>query len=446
MAESVRIELPYQWSPRRYQRPLWDALEGGCKRAICIWHRRAGKDVTSMNWMVRSAVERIGSYWHALPTYAQGRKAIWDGKTKEGKRFLDYIPPELVRRVRDDEMKVWLHNGSTLQIVGAEDPNRLVGANPVGVVLSEYALQNPHFWDLVRPILAENDGWALFITTPRGRNHCYRLFRRAKKNTKWFSQILTVDDTQAISPAAIEEDRESGMSEELIQQEYFCSFEIALVGSYYGSYLAAARNEGRITGVPWEPSIPVNTGWDLGSANSTCIWFHQKVGAQNRLIDFEMSAGRDLAYYAKLLQEKPYVYGRHFLPHDVEVKEMNARQSRRQILRSLGLKVTVVPRIAKVDDGIELTKNFIRTAWFDEGKTGERGVQGLLEYVKKETGEFGPNGEPYYSEEPVHNWASDDADALRTLVCGLQRGTFAATPSEGARRVRSPYAGRVAIV
>src|SRR5690349_3985888 len=144
---TVHIELPYQWAPRRYQRPLWDYLEAGGKRACCVWHRRAGKDLTSMNWMVCSAMQRVGTYWHALPTYAQGRKTIWDGMTKDGKRFLDYIPPELIGRVRDDEMKVWLRNGSILQVIGAEDPDRLVGANPIGVTLSEYSIQNPAFWD-----------------------------------------------------------------------------------------------------------------------------------------------------------------------------------------------------------------------------------------------------------------------------------------------------------
>lgn len=457
MAESIHIELPYRWEPRPYQMPLWSALESGIKRAICIWHRRAGKDLTSMNWMVTSAAQRVGTYWHALPTYAQGRKTIWDGMTKDGMRFLDYIPPQLIRRVRDDEMKVWLHNGSVLQVVGAEDPDRLVGANPVGVVLSEYALQNPAFWDLVRPILAENGGWAVFITTPRGRNHCYRLFEAAKKDPTWFSQILTASDTGAISEDAIEAERRSGMSEELIAQEFRCSFDIALVGSYYGSYIAKAREEGRITEVPWEPSIPVDTGWDLGTANSTCIWFKQQVGAQRRIIDFYINSGRDLAHYAKMLQEKPYVYGKHYLPHDVEVKELNQKQSRKEILKSLGIRATTVPRIQSVDDGIELTKNYLQTCWFDKEKTDasgkgpdglERisGIQGLLEYCKKETGERGPNGEPYYSDEPAHTWASDVADGFRTLVCGDQRGRFSRTPSENARRKPSQFSRRVAIV
>jgi phage terminase large subunit len=446
MAErSVEIELPYQWAPRRYQRPLWDYLEAGGKRACCVWHRRAGKDLTSMNWMVCSAVQRVGTYWHALPTYAQGRKTIWDGMTKDGKRFLDYIPPELISRVRDDEMKVWLRNGSILQVIGAEDPDRLVGANPIGVTLSEYSIQNPAFWDFVRPILAENGGWAVFIYTPRGRNHGFRLYERAKKNPNWFSQQLSTAETGAISPAAIEEDRQSGMSEEMIQQEYFVSFDIALVGSYYGSHMAAAKREGRITRVPWEPSIPVTTGWDLGSSNATCIWFKQQVGAERRIIDFYRKSGEDLTHFVKVLQEKPYVYGQHYLPHDVEVKELSAKQSRRKILQDLGVRVKPVPRIEKVSDGIEVVRNYLRTCYFDEDKCSE-GIQGLLEYVKKETGEVDANGQVFYSEEPLHNWASDVADSMRSLACGDKLGRFASAPDAERRRGPSPYARRVAIV
>jgi hypothetical protein len=446
MAErTVHIELPYGWRPRPYQKPLWDYLEAGGKRACCVWHRRAGKDLTSMNWMVCAAMQRVGTYWHALPTYAQGRKTIWDGMTKDGKRFLDYIPPELIQRVRDDEMKVWLRNGSILQVIGAEDPDRLVGANPIGVTLSEYSIQNPAFWDFIRPILAENGGWAIFIYTPRGRNHGFRLFERAKKNAKWFTQSLPVAETGAISLGAIEEDRQSGMSDEMIEQEYNVSFDIALIGSYYGPHLASAKKDGRIGPVPWEPSIPVDTGWDLGSANATCIWFKQQVGAQKRIIDFYSASGQDLGHYVKVLQERPYIYGKHYLPHDVEVKELSAKQSRKEILRGLGLKVTVVPRIAKVDDGIEIVKNYLRTCWFDETKCA-KGIQGLLEYVKKETGEHGADGEVFYSDEPLHNWASDISDSFRSLACGDRQGKYARAPDPERVRTPSPYARRVAIV
>lgn len=466
-SRSIEVSLPYNWRPRTYQKPFWHAMENGCKRAVLVWHRRAGKDNAGFNWMITSSQERVGLYWHMLPSYEQGRKVVWDGKTNGGRPFVSYIPEELIARKRDDQMKVWLRNGSLIQIVGADEPNRLVGSNPVGVNLSEYSV-SPNYetcWRLLSPILAANDGWAIWQYTARGRNHGWRLYRRAlelsKTNPRWFSQLLTIDDTQdetgkpVITKQMLEEERASGMSEELIRQEYYNDFDTALVGSYYGRYIADARREGRIGAVPWEPSIPVDTGWDLGSSNATCIWFKQQVGAQRRIIDFYMRNGEDLAHYAKVLQQKPYVYGKHYLPHDAEVKELNASQSRVQILKSLGIKASIVPRIARVDDGIEVVRNYLRTCWFDE-KNCDRaetddapampGIQGLLEYVKKETRDLGPGGEPFYSEDPVHNWASDVADSLRTLAMGDKLRKFDSKPTEARYRGPSPYARRVAIV
>jgi phage terminase large subunit len=466
-ARRIEIRLPYDWRPREYQQPFWRAMEGGCKRAVLVWHRRSGKDNAGFNWMITASQERVGLYWHLLPSYEQGRKVVWDGKTNGGRPFVSYIPEALIRRKRDDQMKVWLRNGSIIQIVGADEPNRLVGSNPVGVNLSEFSV-SPNYetcWRLLSPILAANNGWAIWLYTARGRNHGWRMYRRAlemaKTNPRWFVQLLTVDDTRdedgnpVITQEMLDEERASGMSEELIQQEYYNNFDTALVGSYYGKYIADARKEGRIGLVPWEPSIPVDTGWDLGSSNATCIWFKQQVGAQRRIIDFYMRSGEDLAHYVKMLQGKPYIYGKHYLPHDVEVKELNAKHSRKEILRSLGVRATLVPRIERVDDGIEIVRNYLRTCWFDE-KNCDRaetdddpampGLQGLLEYVRKETREQGPGGEPFYSEEPVHNWASDVADSFRTLACGDRTGKYARTPDPDRRKQPSPFGRRVAIV
>lgn len=218
----MRVELPYKWAPRDYQEAAWFALEGGCKRVDLVWHRRAGKDLFGLNWLATQAVRRRGLYWHMFPTYSQGRKVAWEGMDRAGRPFLDAFPPELSYRKLDQEMTLYLHGGSQYQVVGTDHMDRLVGANPVGVIMSEYAIQNPAAWDFLRPILAENGGWAIFAYTPRGRNHGYRLYKQALTNPNWFAQLLTVDDTGAVPPEMIEEDRMSGMSEPMIQQEYYC--------------------------------------------------------------------------------------------------------------------------------------------------------------------------------------------------------------------------------
>lgn len=440
----VRVNLPYKWRPRDYQLPAWRAWERGIKRSILVWHRRAGKDLTSVNWMVQAAVERPGLYWHVSPTYAQGRKIVWEGKDKGGRPFLEYIPNELIVRKRDDEMKIWLQGGSQIQVIGAEEPDRLVGANPVGIILSEYSVQNPRFWTLMRPILSENGGWAIFCYTPRGRNHGYKLYRAALGlGERWFTSLLTVDDTHAIPMEAIDDDRASGMPEETIQQEYWCSFDAAMVGSYYGNLIVAAEKEGRIGKVPWEPTKPVHTAWDLGIGDLLSIWFLQRVGAERRVIDFYMNSGQGLEHYVKVLRDKPYIYEPLILPHDAKVRELSTKKTRVQFLSELGMKSRVLPKYA-LNDGIAAVRALLPTCYFDELKC-EDGLGALREYQKQPMeDERGPNGEPIFLDAPLHNWASHPADAFRYMALGLKNpsnfGSGPQRPGDGRQKLRSPLA------
>jgi phage terminase large subunit len=237
----ANVLLPNEWRPRRHQRRLWEYLGGGGKRAVAVWHRRAGKDSTAINWTAVAAHQRIGTYWHMLPTETQGRRVIWDGVDGSGRRLIDQaFPRELRAATRHIRMTLELNCGSVWQVVGSDNYDRLVGANPVGVVFSEWSLTDPRAWDYVRPILAENGGWAAFIYTPRGKNHGFDLYDLARHHGDWFAEKLTVEDTGILTPQVIAGERSSGMSEALIQQEYFCSFEAASDGSYYGKLLEQA--------------------------------------------------------------------------------------------------------------------------------------------------------------------------------------------------------------
>ena len=416
------ITLPHNWTPREYQRPLWDALEGGCKRAVAVWHRRAGKDMTGLHWTAVQAFVRPGIYWHLFPSYAQGRKAIWEGRDNDGHGFLDAFPEGSWFRKRDDEMSLWLHGGSIYQVIGCDQIDRLVGANPVGCVFSEYSLQNPAAWQLIRPILANNDGWAIFAYTPRGRNHGYKLLKMAEESDKWFSQVLTVDDTNVVSQEIIDSEK-AEMPKELFEQEYYCSFDAPLVGAYFGELLSEANKEGRISKVPWVPEKPVVTGWDLGMSDSTSIWFAQRVGSEVRLIDYYESSGQGLEHYAKVIRDKPYVYEEHLVPHDAQVRELGTGKSRMETAMSLGLRMRVVPKLS-LEDGIQATRLLLRNVWLDESNCA-RGFQALREYVKAPIeNERGPDGEVLYRDRPKHNWASHAADALRTLAVGMRRTDF----------------------
>ena len=365
---------------------------------------------------------RPGIYWHLFPSYAQGRKAIWEGRDNEGHGFLDAFPEGSWFRKRDDEMSLWLHGGSIYQVIGCDQIDRLVGANPVGCVFSEYSLQNPAAWQLIRPILANNNGWAIFAYTPRGRNHGYKLLQMAEESDRWFSQVLTVDDTNVVSDEIIESEKEE-MPKELFEQEYYCSFDAPLVGAYYGELLSEANKEGRISKVPWVPEKPVVTGWDLGMSDSTSIWFAQRVGSEVRLIDYYESSGQGLEHYAKVIRDKPYVYEEHLVPHDAQVRELGTGKSRMETAMSLGLRMRVVPKLS-LEDGIQATRLLLRNVWLDESNCA-RGFQALREYVKAPIeNERGPNGEVLYRDRPKHNWASHAADALRTLAVGMRRTDY----------------------
>ncbi len=432
------VNLPNEWSPRDYQLPFLRYMDphvtlrigsiGQGGRAVLVWHRRSGKDSTALNFTACAAHRRVGVYWHMLPTATQARKAVWDGIDRDGRNILKQVfPPEIRAATNKQEMKIELKCGSVWQLCGSDNYNNLVGANPVGVVFSEYSLADPAAWDYVRPILAENGGWAVFIFTPRGRNHGYTLLQMAQQNPEWFAQVLSVDDTRrpdgqpVTTPEAIDEDRKSGMAEEMIRQEYWCSFDAALVGAYYGRQMEQARKDGRIGSVPYDPKLPVETWWDLGVGDSTSIWFAQRVGLEVRLIDYLEASGEGLPYYVKALQAKPYVYGRHIAPHDIEVRELGTGKSRKETAAKLGIRFDVAPA-QSIEDGIEAVRSMLPSCWFDEAKCS-RGIEALSQYRKEwndKTRDF--------KNAPYHDWTSHGADAFRYGAVARERGKLGNRP------------------
>jgi hypothetical protein len=355
---------------------------------------------------------------------------------RNGIRFLDRIPEELRTKTREDEMRIELANGSSIQIVGTDNLN-VVGPNPIGCVFSEYSLQNPRAWDLIRPILAENDGWAVFNYTPRGRNHGFDLYQMALDNPKWFTQLLTVEDTGAIPMAAIDEERRAGMSEELIQQEFYCSFDYGLEGAYYLNQINRARSEGRITNIPIE-DLPVYTAWDLGIGDSTAIWFFQLVRQEVRIIDYHEDSGEGLAHYAKVLQDRGYLYGDHYAPHDVEHRELGSGTSLRQRGRELGIKFKVVPKHT-IEDGIEAARSIFPRCWFDKDRA-KAGLNALMNYRKE-----WDDKHQVFRTRPLHDWASHGADSFRYLAVAVRRMSTNNSMTESeARRLYEQYAPPVA--
>lgn len=433
---STTIHLPHNWAPRDYQFQLWDYMHGGPegtphyspvalkKRAVAVWHRRAGKDLLGINFCAEQAQLRRGTYWHCLPTYAQGRKIVWN----EIMRFKQPFPKELIETTHDKDMMVQFKGdesgpGSIYQVVGTDDIDRLVGGNPVGIVFSEFSISDPAAWNLLQPVLRENKGWALFIFTPRGHNHGYDLAQLARKSMetdkRWFFQQLTVLDTihegkRVVTEEDIQQDRDDGMPEELVNQEYFGSWDAPLVGAYYSKEMTEARAQDRIGNVPYEKKLPVFTYWDLGVDDSMNIIFIQKYGMEIRVIDFYQNSGEGLAHYAKILKQKDYLYEQHWAPHDISVKEMGTGKSRLETARDLGIKFRIAKKLPVVD-GIEACRNVLGSCWFDEKKC-DKLIQALSSYQKEWNEEL-----KVFSNHPLHNWASHPSDAFRTFGVAERR-------------------------
>jgi hypothetical protein len=412
--EIENIAVP-DFDPREYQLPFLKAMDEGCRRSVLVWHRRAGKEITCFNWMIKQAFwHRRGTYVYFFPTTGLGKRILWDGCDKEGKRFLDYIPPGIIKgNPNSVEMKIELINGSIIQVIGS-DKIINVGINPIGCVFSEFSLQDPRTWAFTRPILRENNGWAVFNFTPRGKNHAYDIFLMAKNNPDWFCQKLSIDDTGVLDESDMEAERNEGMSEQLIQQEYYCSFDQGAEGAYYASLLNKAELDGRLTEVPYDPHVPVDTYWDIGVGDETAILFVQNTGQQIHLIDIYRNEGEGLNHYAKVLRDKAdagnWIYGEHWAPHDIQVRELGSgAQTRLEIARQLGIPFLITPNLP-IAEGIELGRGIFPRLWVDVGNC-KFFIKAIENYHKQYNEKLN-----VYGERPVHDWSSHICDSYRYMA------------------------------
>jgi phage terminase large subunit len=412
--KTLTVERRIRW----YQRPFHEYLVSTPgARAIEIAHRRWGKDEIVLAATCQLAHQRVASYWHCLPEYEQGRKALWNAiNAHTGKRRIDEaFPPEIRESKDEQQMLIKLKCGSTWQIIGSDRYDATVGAGVAGIAYSEWALANPSAWAYHRPMLEENNGWAAFITTPRGRNHAKSMFDMAKANPRWFAEVSTVHDTGALSPAQIDESLKEyialygeDVGQAQFEQEYLCSFNAAILGAYFAREMMALRADGRVKEIEPLPNRPVHRAWDIGVRDDTSIWWFQVVNGQPRIFDCYTASGAGVDHYAEIVHAKPYEPGIDFVPHDAKVKEWGTGRTRVETMESLHLRPQLVP-MASFLDGINAARLTLKKAVFHP-RCEDKGLAALEQYRREWDDE-----KKTFKATDVHDWTAHLSAAFRYL-------------------------------
>jgi hypothetical protein len=404
---------------REQFRPLH---ERATRWAIGVCHRRAGKTVSHINELVVGATKCAlpnPRFAYVAPHLNQAKDIAWTYL----KEYTAFLSP----KVNESELWVEFPGGARIRIYGADNPDRLRGIYLDGVVLDEFGDMDPVIWtQVLRPALSDRRGWACFIGTPKGKNGFHRLWTEAGSDPGWTRVMLKASETGLLEAAELADARRM-MSADEYAQEYECSFEAAVKGAYYGQEMNAAEAEARITSVPYDPRLQVHTAWDLGIADSTVVWFVQTVGRETRFIDVLKGEGVGLDWYARQLAERPYLYGTHYLPHDVDVRELGTGKSRLEVLGDLGVRnVRVCPSLP-VADGIQALRMLLPTAWFDAEKC-RGGIEALRMYRR----EWDDKAQEFRAA-PLHDWTSHYADAARYFAVGHSPAATSKRPRIGMR-------------
>ena len=397
----MKIVIPYK--PRKHQKEVHNKLK---RFNVLVCHRRFGKTVLCINEILKKAMQNTlprPRYYYLAPTYSMAKRTAWDYL----KEYTGVLPNVTYH---ETELRADLPNGARIQLLGCERPDSLRGLYIDGVILDEVAQMPPRLWtEIIRPALSDREGWMVAIGTPQGHNAFFDLYDYANHQEGWYAETFKSSETGIISDLELNEAKHL-MPEEVYEAEFECSFDSAAIGSIYAKGLTKADEDGRITKVPYETGIKVNTFWDLGMQDKTAIWFVQIKGSAFHIIDYYENSGESLEFYASVLDEKKYLYDTHYLPHDANVRELGTGVSRVETAQSLGMRTSIVPKLS-IDDGINAVRMILSRCWFDHEKCKD-GLDALRQYrwAVSDKGEV--------KNRPEHSWCSHAADAFRYFAVG----------------------------
>jgi hypothetical protein len=400
-ASHLSQKFPVDWQPYPFQLPLWRYLYNGGKKAIAVWHRRAGKDIMGINWITASAILEVGIYWYVYPTYNQAKLSVWDGMTLDGRPYMSFIPEAAVLKNQQYKQRIVFKNGSVIQFVGSDQYNRIRGSGIKGAVISEYSYHDPRAMScVIEPMVARNDAWLLYLYTPASDpklTHGQELYLKYKDSNSVFCDIKTIEETydHQGKPLVDKQILDSvDMSTEEIRREFYCDFAAyrykrADQGGTFADQLRLAEDQGRIGMVPHEPAYVVNTYWDIGIVDYTVIWFVQEKEESIDIIDFYINRGKDLEFYLNHLRSRPYNYGRNVLPHDMNRRQMPTLDTRltqaNEIAEKLCFKPFDLGKKYLREEMISKARQLLDICRIDENRC-RAGINGLYEFDASKRG------------------------------------------------------------
>jgi len=399
-----RLEVILPYSPRHAFLPFHARTQRwGC----LIAHRRAGKTVAAINDVIRAAAtckSAFPLFGYVAPYRSQAKSVVWD--------YLKNFAQPIIADSNEAELTVTVMNGAKIRLFGADNADAMRGLGFDGIYLDEYGDFKPSVWgNVIRPALSDKQGWCVFGGTPKGKNQFWNIYETARQNpAEWFLLRLPASSSGLLPPSELKAAR-AQLTDDQYAQEMETSFEASIVGSFFGTELREAEEQGRITNIAVDPVVPVHTAWDLGYRDDTAIWWYQVVRGEIHVIDFYSISGANIEELAQIIIDRGYRYGKHYLPHDAKAKTLasGGKSIIEQLAQHLGLgTLSIVPDLS-VQDGIQAVRKMIPTTWFDN-KCYE-GIEALKQYQREYD-----EDKKAFRQTPRHDWTSHPADAFRMMA------------------------------
>ena len=442
---NLNIDLPYNFKEYGWEIPAVEAFFDN-KELWLNWHRRAGKDLICFcRFMLPSAFKKPGTYPYTWPTLKQGRDAIWEGKDEQGRDILShYVPREMILKKDNADMKLTVRaigGTSQIQIFGTNGGQyeALRGKPANGVIYSEHSRQDPRVVEVVSPMILKTNGWSVYNSTPNGNNHFKKGYIMAKNNPNCYANTSTVNDTfshdnvRLMSEEAIQKERDKGKTEDYINQEFFCSFNQGIEGTYLGKQLQIATNEGRMLSLAYDESVPVHTAWDLGVGDFMTILFYQLIGNWVHVIDYLEATGYSFVYYGQKLKDRQddlgFFYGTHYAPFDIKDREMGSLDhretralTRKEKAEKIGITFEEVERTS-FQNSVDNARAIMRRVKFN---TDSRGVQLLLSHLEQWGRRWNDQNQEYgdFEAPSIHTHAGASFRYMSTVVQELTHTEF----------------------